>query len=74
MLIRVIAGIIVGRVDGTWQMVRTAINRIEFQGLLTRIGHIVPNTCRNKDSLVGSNFYFKVKLVFTWSHLAEALA
>ena len=73
MLIWVIAGIIVAWMDGTWQMIRTAIDGIEFQGLITCIGDIVPNTCRNKDGLVGLNFCFKVKLIFTWSHLAEAL-
>ena len=74
MLIRVIAGIIVGRVNRTWQMVWTTIDGVEFQGFITRIGHIVPNTCWNKDSLISPNFYFKVKIIFTWSHLAKALA
>jgi hypothetical protein len=55
--------ILVGRVDGSWQVVRACINRIQFERFVPNIGDVVPFVGRDKDSVIVGNFLFEVQIV-----------
>ena len=61
--VRVVFCILVGRVDGSWQVVRACINRIQFERFVPNIGDVVPLVGRHKDSVIVGNLLFEVQII-----------
>lgn len=72
--VRIVLGVVLRCMDGTWQMIWAGIDRVELKVAVTGIGDVMPQAGRDEDGVVVRHLGLKVKLVFARTHLAQTFA